>query len=1352
MSSLPRSELAGILFQEIEGYLPEIENGIAVLRSTSADQETLNEVHRLFHNIKGAASQVSFAGLSKSAEFCEAVLADLLETSNPAEPPHLDFLSHVNDHIKEFCSLEEKPSEAEEELLAKTVCKFQQLMTTQTGEVPITVPETDALWPVVEHSETADTSATGVTAEAELEALRGECLRMLRPILPLLQELTGHSSRQAAGFMPSDILRKIISALSTLAYCSGTAGFGVQEKLIRNFLGILLSYQKNPEAADTSAVELVQEFLAYLDLIFSLPPEDGMQIITVVQRQLDRVLDSLVPRTEKSKVLYGEPYHIDPAAHCAPGDEPAPEADPFPLLGPDEGAPLGHAGFSDNEEAELLSIFLDECAEHLEAIATELTGLSTLSFEGPILPDDRQRATLNRMRVSAHTLKGAAAMTGFSHIAAFAYALEKLLRWLHEESRDLDRDDLSVIADGLTRLEDLADMLHGETWDGEEEESDFVDRHLLQRMQRQAETETLEFSDGATSPLPELDGQEPPDHLLRDTPLDDSGALDEQLDSGFFSAMQDIDPVDIIENLESDAVPDTSPASTRPEELSEEELELLEIFRTECSEHLLNINRELNSLTAQVRTECLLSAGLRETLARLRRGVHTLKGAASMTGFDQLAGCAHTLEDLLDWLHDHASTVSPDDTSLIAEAVDLIETHARAPRNAPDNHEETLARRIGERLQARTARNDIEPRVRTASPESEHMTNAVQDRPADNQAALAAESGNIRVKLHDLEELVNIEGELVVTRGSVEKLLDRFSRSLHELSTIKDALRRKSQELEVGFEAQSLYGFGPGAPLTVDDANPQRGGIISEFDPIELDRYSQLNLIIRSLNEISIDANAVHSEMMSLNSSLQGLIARQQLSMELMQEKLLRIRMTPLSAISSTFYRTVRQTAGRLGKEVELQLSGEDVMMDRFIWSKTMDPLMHMLRNCIDHGIEDRETRSVLKKPAAGRITIDAVQRGRMVILRVSDDGRGVDTARLRRKLIEENLIAADSSLSDEELLPYLFRPSVSTRDDINEISGRGVGLDVVFRNIQELRGKVKIINTPGRGVTFELSIPVTLSVNRAIIIALGERRFAVPIQDIVEVRRFQDDERIPGEKPQVLWNNRAISLHRLGPFLSLPATTAEHSGHILTFIIDNGEDHLALQIDRIEEQREVIVKDLGSHLRYVKGISGVTVTGEGTIIPILNLNELTAGGSAILARSTAPVVRDIPQHGPLRVLIVDDSISVRYSLSRLIESRSWQSLQAVDGVDALEKLAPFAPDVIILDIEMPRMNGYEFMAILRSSVEHSGLPVVMLTSRSSEKHRRKAQELGVNHYLTKPFQEDEFLELLSSMEARRYN
>jgi chemosensory pili system protein ChpA (sensor histidine kinase/response regulator) len=426
--------------------------------------------------------------------------------------------------------------------------------------------------------------------------------------------------------------------------------------------------------------------------------------------------------------------------------------------------------------------------------------------------------------------------------------------------------------------------------------------------------------------------------------------------------------------------------------------------------------------------------------------------------------------------------------------------------------------------------------------------------------------------------------------------------------------------------------------------------------------------------------------------------------------------------------------------------------MDRFVWAKITDPLMHILRNGVDHGIETGEVRLAAGKPETGTINIQAEQRSRYVVLRISDDGGGIDFSLIKDKISRERLADNPEALDEKQLLEYLFHPSFTTRQNITTISGRGVGLDVVKRNIQGLRGSIQIHNHPGQGVEFEIHIPFSLSVNRAVMVSVAGKEFAIPLQDILEVKHFPTGEIRADDgldKLSLKFGNDFVSLTNLAYHLQLEkrmdSLSAGTEG-ILAILFMKGEEQCAVAIDSVIEQREIIIKNLGSHLTHVRGISGVTLTGSGGLIPILNLREL-------VEERFVDVIIDEPLlqmelNEPLKVLIVDDSISVRHSVARLVESQSWKQLQAVDGLDALAKLENFSPDVIILDIEMPRMNGYEFKSSLNNQPMYKDIPIVMLTSRASEKHQQKARELGIEHYLTKPYQDDAFVRLLENIRS----
>ncbi|MGB5233500.1 MAG: response regulator [Desulfoprunum sp.] len=799
-------------------------------------------------------------------------------------------------------------------------------------------------------------------------------------------------------------------------------------------------------------------------------------------------------------------------------------------------------------------------------------------------------------------------------------------------------------------------------------------------------------------------------------------------------------------------------------EVTEDEADTLyEIFREESEEHLVAVNRSLNALEELVVEPVELSAALREQLGGMRRAVHTLKGAAAMVGFGQIAACAHGLEDLLDWLHDRADTVGPDDIRMMAGGLDLLEELSRDPEGDGSDAMADLQRRIAARIDAQGAGAvaagadggfDLEDMVFADESDivpgfGESGEHAVLDPSRVERISATVDSGNIRVKVENLDEIIRIEGELVVARSSMEGLLNELQLSVDELQSAQEKLRRIAQELESGYEVQSLYGFGP--ETFVDDGTGGYVGGGSDFDPIELDRYSRLHLIIRSLNELAVDVNSIHAGIAETSGELNGQVVKQQLVMGAMQDKLMRTRMTPMSAVSRGFFRTVRNTAAELGKEVRLTITGDDVFMDRYIWSKMTDPIMHILRNCVDHGIESSAVRRQAGKPEVASIRIEAHQLGSFVSLRIADDGGGVDFTRLRKKLIAAGWLGQQEMRSDETLLPFLFQTGFSTRDTISQVSGRGVGLDVVQKNIQELRGTVQIESKAGQGTAFEIRIPITLSVNRAILLVAGERQYAVPLQDIVEVQRVP---RAEIEKTRLLeWRNESVPVKELATLLRTgegnqwPSTSRDHCQLV---IVRGGKGFVAVMIDSVIAQREIVMKDLGSHLEHVKGISGVTILGDGSLVPVLNLSEIieetlpTVKAPMLEAPMVAP--RPAKREKPLQVLIVDDSISVRQSIARLIRQQSWKAELAVDGVDALEKLETYQPDAIILDIEMPRMNGYEFMAILRQTENLRTIPVIMLTSRDSTKHRSKADELGVDFYMTKPFQEEFFLQTLAGI------
>ena len=496
-------------------------------------------------------------------------------------------------------------------------------------------------------------------------------------------------------------------------------------------------------------------------------------------------------------------------------------------------------------------------------------------------------------------------------------------------------------------------------------------------------------------------------------------------------------------------------------------------FLSECEDHLLTMGRSLVALEGIVLEPMAVTGDVEQNLSELRRAIHTLKGAAGMTGFMQLSSFAHQSEDLLDAIFESDGNVTPDDIGVLTEAVDMIEMMSLSPETVDENRLAFISDSIGK---AQTDHRAPDAVSETESPqEKERAEESVEPKAAGiiveeqgtepeigmetetDTAILPGDTARVRVRLDSLDELVRIESELIVGRSTMEQGLEELLQTIDELNTAKERLRRISHELETGFEVESLYGFGSESGDDTTGRGGSRESEFADFDPIELDRYSQLSLIIRSLNEISVDVNSIHSEMSGVSSELRGHMARQQMMMGLMQDKLMRVRMTPMSSISRSFFRTVRGAADRLGKQVRLIIEGEDVYLDRFIWTRIADPIMHILRNAVDHGLEDTQERISNGKPEQGTVKIEAVQRGSHVVLTISDDGRGVDYDAIRERLIRDQLVEDVPNLNEDDLLEYLFVPGFSTKEKVSQLSGRGVGLDVVRQNIKELRGSCRI-------------------------------------------------------------------------------------------------------------------------------------------------------------------------------------------------------------------------------------------------------------------------------------------------------
>ena len=598
----------------------------------------------------------------------------------------------------------------------------------------------------------------------------------------------------------------------------------------------------------------------------------------------------------------------------------------------------------------------------------------------------------------------------------------------------------------------------------------------------------------------------------------------------------------------------------------------------------------------------------------------------------------------------------------------------------------------------------------------------------------------IKVRTALLNELVNYAGEVSISRSRMEQQIFGFREHLSELSRNVVRFREQIRDLEIQSESQILY-----------RAEQQGASTHADFDPLEFDRFSKLQQLSRSLAESLHDLSTIQGTLDNFAGEAETVLQQQARVNTELQEGLMRTRMINFSTQSARLRHIVRQTSRELGKRAELNIAGAEVEVDRNVLERMIGPFEHMIRNALDHGIEPEAERARLNKPAVGRIAIDIKQEGSEIAIRFADDGSGLNVKAIRAKAIDRGLIKSNAALSDEEVMQFILLPGFSTAEKVTHVSGRGVGMDVVHNEVKQLGGSITVETQRGIGTTFVVRLPLTLSITQALMIHVGEQMFAVPLASIVNILE------VPVEKlNNIAMGERAMFHHedQVYPFMDLAARLAlpslpRNARKVPVLLAKSGNRQIAIQIDGLSGTQEVVIKSLGPQLSEIKGLAGATVLGDGKVILILDIGGLWITDDAmrlVRAESRQSVATEPEEKRKPLVMVVDDSLTVRKVTSRHLQKRGMDVLVAKDGLDAWEQLREAMPDVMLVDIEMPRMDGYELTANIRSSSAHKHIPIIMITSRAGTKHRDRAIQLGVNLYMSKPYQEEELMRNIESM------
>ncbi len=930
----------------------------------------------------------------------------------------------------------------------------------------------------------------------------------------------------------------------------------------------------------------------------------------------------------------------------------------------------------------LYEIFSEEASGHLATLQKELAALE----RNELLP------TPHAMYRAAHTLAGISATVGLDPINRLGLALEHALLRRDNSAQRASSEAIAAVARAIGELNA---MLETVTLKRVPDEADEIVTSL----------EALYPVVASSAPVAPAESTEP----------------EVQTDAGA-GARQ--------EASKSEVTTSSAPVDNIPQLPDEIDEQLLPIFLEEAIDLSQNIATQMRAWRGDP-----ASAEPVRTLARL---LHTLKGSARMAGAMRLGEITHAIETRVD----DASRSG----EVTLDTIDEIHTSLDA------------VQQIIERLQS--GESLAQPSVATPEPGAVPAVSAVSAATAPAESAAApmpaerradrtrigevdaetdatAQRSMLRVRSDLVDRLVNEAGELSIARARIEGEMRSLKESLLDLTENVIRLRRQLREIEIQAESQMQS--------RTAQADEHHAG----FDPLEFDRFTRFQELTRMMAESVNDVATVQQNLLkNLDDANAAIIAQARLNREVQQE-LMSVRMVPFGSLADRLYRIVRQTSKELNKRVNLEIKGSQVELDRSVLDKMAAPLEHLLRNAVAHGVEDRETRVQHGKPEIGEISLALKQEGNEIILSFADDGAGLDFERIRARGIEAGLLQEADEVDAEGLASLIFTPGFSTASEVSQVAGRGVGMDVVKTEVGSLGGRIETLSTQGLGTEFRLYIPLTLAVTKALIVRAGSKRYAIPsvmIEQVLDLKEAALSRIREAGTAEWMGHHYPFSYlpHLLGEQQALP----EQHRQYWTLLLRSGDRRISVQVDELMGNEEIVVKNIGPQLARVVGIDGATVLSDGQVVLILNPVALASRARSVEQQDHLAAMPDVSAAAEVStlptVMVVDDSLTVRKITGRLLAREGYQVLLAKDGVEALEQLLDIVPDVMLVDIEMPRMDGFDLTRNVRADERLKSIPIIMITSRTAEKHRAYAFEIGVNHYLGKPYQEDELLGLVA--------
>jgi chemosensory pili system protein ChpA (sensor histidine kinase/response regulator) len=815
------------------------------------------------------------------------------------------------------------------------------------------------------------------------------------------------------------------------------------------------------------------------------------------------------------------------------------------------------------------------------------------------------------------------------------------------------------------------------------------------------------------------------------TSVDELAAMSEAVRSGVPLDM----PSDLIKqintvlemdkNLLNDKTSDTPPKQTTSQQESLTTTSLSEEASDEFMSIFLDEAEEILENTQSLLERWKISPDNMQLMKDLQRELHTLKGGARMVGITPMGDLSHSLESVLTRIVEGTVQNNHQLQEIVQTSVDELAAMSEIVRSGVPL---SLPSDLMTQIKAVLMNEGIKERETTHTPTKPPSDSSTDDR--------------IRVRATLIDKLTNLAGELSISRAHMEQQQGQVKNNLGEMGQTIVRLHDQLRRFEIETEAQIISHFGP------------QGGDNEEFDPLELDRFSTMQQLSKALLESINDLVDIQDDIKGLTRQSDTLLIQQSRIGAELQDNIMRTRMVPFSRISPRLQRIARLTARDLRKQVDFIINGEEIEFERMVLDRIVASLEHMLRNAIGHGIEDAPTRQQAGKSSIAKITIGLSREGAELVIKLSDDGAGLNLPVIRQKAEERGLIKSNTVISDYELMQFVLEPAFSTAKTVTQISGRGVGMDVANTEVKQLGGGLRIYSKMGEGTTFEIRLPLSLTITQALLVRIGEETMAIPINHIDAVMRAPRTEVISesNEACYYKYMDNNYPVFHLGELLGFGNTVSADMALIPTLLVRAANRRVALLIDYIEGSKEIVVKSVGPQISSIRWLAGATILGDGRVILILDVPSVTRVEETttqyIPPEIPAVVIKKEEITIAKTVMVVDDSITVRKVTARLLKRQGMDVLTAKDGLDAVAQLQEYIPDLMLLDVEMPRMDGYELATYVRNTPDWKHIPIIMITSRTGTKHRDRAEKIGINRYLGKPFNENELLENINALLA----